>query len=447
MRSVSLSEVVAEQERRSFRRWLGSTTPQWDWDVRHLARLAEVLEASAQRPVNAVVEIPVRHGKSETGTVRFPVWRLFRDPAVRTVVASYNATTAERFGRKARRIAEARGVEIAGDRRAVGEWETVQGGGFRSVGVGGGVTGYGFDLLIVDDPVKGREDADSAVQREKVWDWFTDDLWTRREPGASVFVVQSRWHDDDLVGRIFERMPGEFERLTFPALAEPDDPLGRAVGEALWPERYDEAALAGIRSNIGDRGFSALYQQRPVPLGRGFFSPSAVGFVDSPPKGEAVRRWDVAGTAGSGDYTVGVLMVRSADGGYYLVDVVRGQWGSRERDAQMRQTAERDGPSVRIVVPQDPGAAGKSLAEHFVRLLAGFSVKAVRETGSKTVRADPWASQWNGGSVTMVRGPWNRAVLDEHVSFPFGRNDDAVDACAGAFLELSPMAGWLPFAV
>ncbi len=445
--TVSLADVVAEQERRSFRRWLGRVSPGWEWDVPHLACVSSVLERSVTGPVNAVVEIPVRHGKSEIGTVRFPVWRLCRDPSVKIVVASYNATTAERFGRKARRIAEECGIVFARNRRAVGEWETPQGGGFRSVGVGGGVTGYGFDLLIIDDPTKGREDAESAVQREKVWDWFTDDLWTRREPGASVIVVQSRWHEDDLVGRIFDRMPDTFERVTLPALAGPSDPLGRAEGEALWPERYDEGALESIRATIGERGFSALYQQAPVPAGRGFFDVAAVQYVDVEPAGEAVRHWDIASTSGRGDWTVGAKMVRDKDGRYCLADVVRGQWGSKDRDANMRRTAEMDGPSVRIVVPQDPGAAGKSLAEHFVRLFAGSPVSVVRETGSKTVRADPYASQWNAGNVSMLRAAWNRAVLEEHSSFPFGRHDDIVDACAGGFTALAGDVSWLPYAV
>lgn len=445
--TVSLGEVVAEQERRSFRRWLGATTPEWDWDVPHLARLASVLVGSVDRPVNAVVEIPVRHGKSELASVRFPVWRLFRDPTVRVVVASYNATTAERFGRKARRIAEARGMALVADRKAVGEWETAEGGGFRSVGVGGGVTGYGFDLLIVDDPIKGREQADSLHQRDKVWEWFTEDLWTRRDPGASVVVVQSRWHEDDLVGRIFERMSSEFERVTLPALALPGDPLGRADGESLWPDRFDEAALAATRADIGERAFAALYQQSPVPVGRGFFDVSKVEYVGSAPPGEGVRYWDVASTAGSGDYTVGVLVVRDKDGRYCVADVARGQWGSRERDLVMRRTAEQDGQSVRIVVPQDPGAAGKSLAEHFVRLLAGFPVTVVRESGSKELRADPWASQWGAGNVSLVRAPWVREFLDEHAVFPYGRHDDQVDAAAGAFTALVGRASWLPFAV
>lgn len=437
MQAVSLTEVVAEQERRSFGRWLRSTTPEYDWDVGHLALLASVLGRAATSPSNIVVELPVRHGKSELGTVRYPVWRMERDPSTRVVVACYNAETAERFGRKARRVADARVLALASDRQAAREWETPHGGTFRSVGIGGGVTGYGFDLLMVDDPIKGREDADSATMREKTWDWFTDDLWTRREPGASVVVVMSRWHEDDLVGRIFERMGSEFERVTVPALAVDDDPLGRAPGEALWPARFNEAALAAIRADIGERAFSALYQQSPVPVGRGFFSETAVQYCDDVPEGAKVRRWDIAGTAGAGDWTVGALVVRDGDGRYCIADVVRGQWGSHDRDTAIRATADRDGPAVRVVLPQDPGAAGKSLAEHFVRLLAGYAVSTVRETGSKETRAEPWASQWNGGNVRLARAPWNRAVVEEHCSFPFGRHDDCVDACAGAFLELA----------
>jgi len=437
--TVSLADVVREQERRSFLRWLRAASPEFDWSPGHLSMLRGVLERTASAPSNVVVEMPVRHGKSELGTVRFPVWRLERDPATRVVVASYNATTAERFGRKARRLAEARGLALASDRRSVMEWETEAGGTFRSVGVGGGVTGYGFDVLIVDDPIKGREDADSPTVREKTWDWFTDDLLTRREPGASVLVVMSRWHEDDLVGRIFERMPGIFERVTLPALAVPGDSLERAEGEALWPARFDESDLAAIRLAVGERAFGALYQQSPSPASGVMFDPSKIGVVDVLPAAvPRCRAWDLASSVGSGDYTAGVLIVGpDADGAYYVADVQRGRWGSLERDRTMLATARSDGPRTKVRVPQDPGAAGKSLAEHHVRMLAGFSVEACVQTGSKETRADPFASQVNAGNVRILRGGWNAAFLDELGRFPFGSHDDAVDAASLAFEALA----------
>lgn len=445
---VDVAEVRRELDRRSLGRFLNSARPEYDWSPPHLRALASALEAAVDGPANLVVEIPVRHGKSELASVHYPVWRLARDPSCRVLVACYNATVAERFGRRARRLAEAYGIPISRDRRSVSEWETSKGGGFRAVGVGGGVTGYGFDVLVVDDPVRGREDADSLAVRERTWEWFTSDLLTRREPGASVFVVMSRWHEDDLTGRILRSMPESFARLRLPALAEPGDPLGRPDGEPLWPARFDKAILGAVRAQIGERAFGALYQQDPRPDGGLMFDPAAATVVEAAPAGmPSCRAWDLASTAGGGDYTAGVLMAGpSADGLYYVADVARGRWSSAERDRRMRSCAEADGASCRVLVPQDPGAAGKSLAEHHVRLLAGFAVETVPQTGSKAARAEPFAAQWQAGNVRLVRGPWNQAFLDEISRFPLGQHDDQCDAAAMAFSALA-RPSWPTYAV
>jgi len=211
-----------------------------------------------------MIFMPPRHGKSEQTTVRYPVWRLERNPQLQVIIAAYNQFFANKFSRKARRIA-ARRMVLAGDRNAVEEWETQAGGGLRVVGVGGGVTGQGADLCIIDDPVKNREEAESPVYREKVWDWYTDDLYTRLEPGAAVVLIQTRWHVDDLAGRILKSDDApNWTVINLPAEAEDGDPLGREVGEALCPERYDKAALADIR-RVLQSAYAALYQQRPVP--------------------------------------------------------------------------------------------------------------------------------------------------------------------------------------
>ncbi len=385
-----------------------------------------------------IVSMPPRHGKTETLTVRYPVFRLEQDSKTRAVIACYNQTLASKFGRKARRIAEQR-FPLATDRTAVDDWETPQGGGVRSVGVGGGVTGQGFDLLIVDDPVKSREEAESVTFRDKVWEWFTDDLYTRCEPDASIIVIMTRWHEDDLVGRILaSETAGDWTVINIPALAEEDDPLGRAVGEALCPERFNVAALNNIEKVLGGYSFNALYQGRPSAKEGAFFKVGMMEIVDAAPAGLRIcRAWDVAALEADGDYTAGVKIGAGDDGFFYVIDVGRGQWSTDNRNRIMKQTAELDGRSVSVRVPQDAGAAGLDAARMYVRLLQGFAVETVRPTGDKATRAEPFSAQVNAGNVRLVRGEWNRAFIEELRAFPQGKHDDQVDAAADAFNKVA----------
>lgn len=390
--------------------------------------------------------VPPRHGKSEMVTVRYPIWRLKQKPSMRVIVGAYNQTLAEKFSRKARRIAETQ-LTLSKERTAAEDWETEQGGGFRAVGVGGGITGQGGDLIIIDDPVKNREEANSQVYRQRVYDWYTDDLYTRLEPGAAMILIMTRWHEDDLAGRILASEDGpSWEVVKLPALAEEGDPLHRPVGAALCPDRYDEAKLAKIKTVLGDWSFAALYQQRPAPAEGGMFKRAPVEIVDAVPVGGAwVRWWDRAASSKTGDWSVGVLMT-AIDERFFVVDVQRGQWASEERDAMMKQTAAIDAQRTNgecvTWSEQEPGSSGLDVARAFVKLLAGYPVAYEPSTGSKEVRAMPFAAQWNAGNVKLLRAPWNAAYLDELTSFPFGTNDDQVDGSSGAFGKLAN-APWL----
>lgn len=390
--------------------------------------------------------VPPRHGKSEMVTVRYPVWRLKQNPAMRVIVGAYNQTLAEKFSRKARRIAETQ-LTLSKERTAAEDWETAQGGGFRAVGVGGGITGQGGDLIIIDDPVKNREEANSQAYRDRVFDWYTDDLYTRLEPGAAMILIMTRWHEDDLAGRILASEDGpSWEVVSLPALAEENDPLGRAVGMALCSDRYDERKLEKIRTVLGTWAFAALYQQRPAPAEGGMFKRAWFEIVDAvPADGQYVRWWDRAATSKTGDYSAGVLM-QAYEGRFYVLDVQRGQWSTEERNAIMRQTAAidagRTGGNVTIWTEQEPGSSGLDVARSIVQMLAGYAINYEPSTGSKEVRAMPFAAQCEAGNVKILRGAWNAAYLDELTSFPFGTNDDQVDGSSGAFNKLAN-APWL----
>jgi len=383
--------------------------------------------------------IPPRHGKSELVTVRFVAWWLVRDPTARIIIAGYNQTLANTYSRKARRMVRGY-VALSRERTAVDDWQTVAGGGVRAVGVGAGVTGHGANLIVIDDPVKSREEANSQASRERVWEWYTDDLYTRLEPAGRIVLIMTRWHEDDLAGRLLAREAERWTVVRLPAEAEEGDPLGREPGEPLCPQRFDREALQLARETLG-ASYYALYQQRPQPPGGALFDRAWFEILPAAPAeeqiAERVRYWDRASTARGGDWTAGVRMARTAGGLFVIEDVQRGQWSPAERDAVIRQTAQLDGPEVRIWIEQEPGASGVDAIHHAVRMLAGYAVQGDRATGDKRLRAEPLADQARVGNVRLVAGAWNRAFLDELCSFPHGPHDDQVDATAGAFAKLA----------
>jgi len=427
----------------SFRDWLCEVSPTFRWKWPHLVYIQERLEAQARGEVrNLMVLCPPQHGKSELVTVRYPVWRLELDPRLRVIVAAYNQGYVDKLARKIRRIAVARGCfHFATDKHAASEWELLEGGGLLAVGIGAGVTGNPAELAVIDDPIKGREDAESEVLREKVWEWYVDELSTRIQQDGQKLLVLTPWHEDDLRGRIMNSSEAKhWTVVRLPAISEGDgDPLGRTEGQPLCPERRNLEWLLDQQA-LSQRSFQALYQCNPTPREGSFFQ---VDRLVENVRGEVPtivrwsRAWDLASSRGSGDFTVGVLMGLDAMGRYWIADVTRGQWSPDERNQRMRQTAALDGVLVSIRLPQDPGQAGKEQAQALTRMLAGYSVKAIPVSGDKQIRADPFAAQLNGGSVFLVRAPWNGAFVEELRQFPSGRHDDAVDAAADAFNELT----------
>lgn len=443
-------QARAEHERRkrarlrsfpTFGSWLPQASPSmtWDWDWQRYVQ-SYYDRVTAGEINRLMVFVPPRHGKTEMGTVRYPVYRMERDPTTRTIVAAYGQTLADKFSRKARKLARQR-LSLSEERTAVQDWETTAGGGMRSAGVGGAITGMGAQLIFIDDPVKNRQDANSTTIQEATWDWYTDDLYTRLEPGGAIILQMTRWHELDLAGRILASEDGpNWTVVRLPALAEEDDPLGRSPGQALCPERFNEAKLNEIKRVLRN-AFYALYQGTPRAkegsiFQRDWFQVSPTGPVES----EVVARvwaWDFAATEGAGDWTVGVLMSRTKDGRYWIERVIRGQWAPHKRDAEVMKAAASAPKGTRFHVEQEPGSAGKTVAHSFVRMLAGFHATFAPSTGSKAVRAEPYASQAAIGNVVLVKGPWNNAFIEEHVEFDTGSHDDQVDAASTAIELLS----------
>lgn len=431
-----------DEDKPSFDEWLRFVTPLYTWDVAHLIKIREYLaEITAGDNDRLMVFCPPRHGKSAMTTVRYPIWRMEREPTLRVIVACYNQILANRFSRAARRIAISR-LELDRERKAVEEWQTTAGGVFRAVGVGGGITGQGGDLIVIDDPVQSREQAESESYRERVWEWYTDDLFTRLEPGAAIILIQTRWHEDDLAGRILaSEDAAAWKVVNLPALAEKGDLLLRTLGDPLWPERFGLEALAERRRVLGTYSFTALYQQRPQPIEGGMFKREWFDIINvAPAQALRVRYWDKSASEGEGDYSAGVKIAKDSDGQFYIEDVLRGQWSPLTRERLIKQTAILDGKGTTVWVEQEPGSGGKESAQNTVRNLAGYKAYMDRVTGEKAVRAMPFSAQCEARNVKLVRGAWNAAYLDEICNFPYGAHDDQVDGSSGGFAKLAAMS-------
>lgn len=393
------------------------------------------------RIMRLAVSTPPGHGKSDAVTRRLPIYWGSRNPTDVIVATGYNQRFAERsLSYPCRELARELGV-LSANSTALDEWQFSNGARFVARGVGAAPTGINpISLLIADDPIADRARAASDAERENMWEWWTGSIVQRFWPRTRAIVIATRWHDNDLIGRLKATDDGSWTFVNLPAIAEDDDdPLGRKPGEALWPEMKPVQFLEEQRRAMGEAEFEALFQGNPTPKEGTIFKVSQFQIVDAIPNGLFIcRAWDSGATGGGGDYTAGVKMAGpDKDGLYYVVDVVRGQWDTGDRDKMIRLTAQADGPAVSISLPQDPGAAGKSQAAYWTRLLAGFIVSTEPVSGSKVVRAGPFSAQVNAGNVRLLRGAWNGPYIEEHRQFNRGKHDDQVDASSDAFMQLA----------
>jgi predicted phage terminase large subunit-like protein len=370
-----------------------------------------------------------------------------RYPDSSVIAASHTASLAEHFGRQVRELireyGDLLGYGLRSTRRAAGHWLTTGKGEYFAAGIRGPLTGRRADLVIIDDPVKSQAEADSPVMRERIWNWYRFDLTTRLKPRGRIILIMTRWHEDDLAGRLLAQNATEWHVVRLPAIAEDDDPLQRHPGTVLWPDWEDEQALLRRRNTIGERAWWALFQQSPRPVVGSLFKTECVEILDAwlkPDTGMVVRAWDLAATAATGsndpDWTAGVKLTRDTNGRFVVLDVVRMRGTPHQVEAAIADAARVDGASVIIGLPEDPGQAGKHQATYLANGLAGYRTATQRESGSKATRAGPVASQVEARNFAMVRAQWNHAFLDELRDFPFGRKDDQVDALSRAFSML-----------
>jgi predicted phage terminase large subunit-like protein len=452
------SLLAVEAEPLTFHQFIEQVNPRYQF-YKHCIILSDALQRVADGEIKRLmIFAPPRHGKSEIVSRLFSAYFLYRHPERWVGLTSYSAELAYTLSRNARDNYQRSGGKLRDDASAVKHWETGQGGGLWAAGVGGPMTGKGWHLGIIDDPIKNAEDAASDTIRNKQKDWYGSTFYTREEPwsntdaSGALIVIQTRWHEDDLAGYLLDQEtngeePERWHLINLPAIAEEPHVFPktctaetdwREPGEALCPERRPIEKLNKICQRIGQYFFDALFQQRPSAKEGEFFKMGKVEVIEAAPIGlRRCRGWDLAATKDAGAFTAGALLGVDAKGVYYVLDINRGQWSADEVRAEIRATAFMDSQAVQIHLPQDPGQAGKDQAEQLIRHLAGFNVKAEPVSGAKETRAFSFAAQWNAGNVKLVNGEWVKAFREELRQFPRGKYKDQVDSASDAFNELA----------
>lgn len=428
--------------------------PNW-----HIDAICEHLQAVADGQISRLlINVPPGASKSTLVNVMYTAWLWGpkEQPHHRFISAAHEQSLAIRDNRLMRELVTSDWfqrlwpIKLKNDQNEKLYFENEQR-GFRQACAVAGMTGRRGHTVVWDDPLS-PEKAFYDTTRQTAIRVFNETLPLRLiDPGKSaIIIIMQRLHEGDPSGHILANDFG-YTHLCIPMEFEPERACSTSIGwsdprtepgELMFPERFSRETVERDKKVLGSYAFAGQMQQRPSPRGGGMFPIDRFEILEHRPNPKdikkSVRAWDKAGTEDDGAYTAGVLMHLMKDGTYVIEDCRRGQWKALNREKRMKQTAEIDGKRVKIVVEQEPGSGGKESAESTIRNLAGWSVKADRVTGSKVERADPYATQVEGGNVALVRGEWNQPFLDEHETFPNSTYKDQVDAAASAFARLAP---------
>ena len=407
---------------------------------------AELVRTAETPDSRLIISMPPQEGKSQRCSRRFPLWTLHHNPATRIAIVSYEANVARRWGRAVRDDITTHpdlGLRVRDDLAAQHEWQLAgHQGGVYTAGIGAALTGRPVDLLIIDDPLKDRLQADSELYRERCWDWWQEVGATRLAPGAPVVLILTRWHQDDLAGRLLAAPDGHLWRvLNIPAQADTDqDPLGRQPGEFLESARgRTREQWEAIRVRSGSRTWNALYQGRPAPAEGGLLQRTWWQFWDTLPDLSSttlIQSWDLAfKDAKTSDFVVG--QVWAHDGArLILLDQVRGRWSFTETCRQIQQLTQK-WPQATTKLVEDK-ANGPAVIDALKGVVPGLI--PVNPEGGKESRAaavSPLVEARNVWLPNPTRAPWVDELIEECAAFPNGTHDDQVDALSQALTRLA----------
>ena len=426
--------------------------PVWNWHVEYLCgelqEIAERVFRGEPKKYDLVINISPGSTKSTICSVMFPAWVWTRMTSAKVIGASYSKDLAGDLSRKNRDIIKSPKYKscfpevVLRDDQDVKTYFMNSKKGFRIAVGTGGITGYHGHFIMVDDPLNPNE-ALSEAELNSTNTWMFETLANRKvDPNITpTILIMQRLHQNDPTAQMLKRtehikhicLPASVtERLSPPELEK------HYVQGLMDPVRLNQRVLDSYYKALGERGYAGQYLQAPAPAGGSLFKVDRI-VLDVPPQQfkRVVRFWDKAGTAMGGAYTAGVKMGLDMNDKIWILNVVRGQWDTAQRERTIRQFAELDGTGVIVGVEQEPGSGGKESAENTARNLMGFRVQILKPTGDKTVRAEPLSTQINARNVSMATGPWNADFIEELMYFPDSTYKDQVDAAGGAFTIIS----------
>lgn len=408
----------------------------------HHRAIAKKLEAVERGEIKRLmISLPPRHGKSLLCSEFFPAWYLGRNPEKQVIFATYSQDLAEDFGRRVRNWlrddayrAIFPGIEIATDSSAASRFSVGQRGAYFAVGVGSSITGRGADVLLIDDPLKGREEADSETMRRRLKDWYTSVAYTRLMPGGAIVIVQTRWHPDDLSGWILEEHAHEkWDALSLPAISPKRD--------ALWPDRYPLATLETIKATLPSRDWSALYQQSPIIDGGNILRSDWWRKWDSkhPPECSYIlQSWDTAfsdkdakANSYSARTTWGVFRDRAEKTALILIEAWHGRVDYPTLRAEALKSYREHKPDCVLI---EKKASGQSLIQDMRR--SGVPVAEYQPDRDKVSRAYAVQAMLESGQIYYPPRRWADDVINECAQFPHGATSDYVDTCTQAWLRV-----------
>lgn len=416
----------------------------------HILTLSAIQRCIEKPSGRLMLFMPPGSAKSTYGSVVTPSWAMGRKPGFKVIGVSYGSDMAKKFGRRTRSIIKQRkystlfNTALSGDQAAADEWALSNTSEYMSGGILSGITGNRADLVVVDDPIKGRQDADSEVIRQRTKDEYEESVKTRLKPGGSIIIIQTRWHEDDLSGSILpENYAGEsglimgrdgfeWEVICLAAKCErADDPLGRQIGEYIWPEWFDATHWSNFERM--PRTWNALFQQRPAPDTGDYFKKEWIRTVDVMPARETMSIYgasDYAVTSNGGDYTVHVIVGVDHEGRLWLLDLWRSQSSS---DVWVDAFCDLVRKWKPIGWAEETGQIKSGVGPFLVKRMLETQAYVAREQfatrGDKSVRAQSIRGRMALSGLYVHSGAeFLPSLISEMMSFPVGVHDDQVDA-------------------